>query len=305
MIRDGATTLLTIEAFCRSFEHGSFTAAARVLGITPQAVSKAVARLEQALAVPLFRRTTRHVVPTEAARRYYARSVEALGLLRLAESSLGQERASPRGVVRISVPTTYGHHAFLPSLGAFRDRHPEVEVEVEVANHNVDLVRDGFDMAIRLGTPRDASLVARSLGELPLGVFAAPAYLARYGQPRDVQDLERHTCIPFVIPSSGRVLPWSFRTGAWTPPLHGSHRCREDVLGNVTLARAGVGLVHMFVLVVRDALVRSELVEVLKDERGPGRRFSLVYPRQGKLAPPARALAEHVLEHSRSMRRDG
>src|SRR5690348_1132735 len=113
-------TLPNLGAFCRTFESGSFTRAARSLGVTPQAVSRSIARLEQELGVTLFRRTTRSLSATAEARRYYERCVQALSLLATGEQELALDRAAPTGDVRISVPTTYGHHHFLPSLGAFR-----------------------------------------------------------------------------------------------------------------------------------------------------------------------------------------
>jgi DNA-binding transcriptional LysR family regulator len=146
--------------------------------------SRSVARRERALGVALFRRTTRQFAPTEAARRYYARCVEALQLFSVAEHEAVAGRDAPEGQVRISVPTTYGHHRLIPSLGALRDRYPGIRIELNVANRNVDFVRDGFDLAIRMGAIVNWALIARRLGELALGVFAAPAYLARFGAPQ-------------------------------------------------------------------------------------------------------------------------
>jgi DNA-binding transcriptional LysR family regulator len=292
--RPSSSTLAGVEAFCRTYELGSFTKAARRLGVTPQATSKAVARLEATLGVTLFRRSTRALAPTEAGRRYYARCSQALALLDVADGEAASHRVAPRGRVRISVPTTYGHHVFLPSLANFAARFPEVLVEVEVENHNVDLVRDGFDLAIRMGAIRDASLIARRLGDFALGVYAAPSYLARRGVPRGPEELDRHTCLTFVMPSTGRPLPWLFRdrpAQAPTPryPIHG------DPLGAVTLARSGLGLAQTYDFVVAEHAARGELVEVLASHRGHARPFSLLYPRQGRLDAPARALVDHIL----------
>jgi DNA-binding transcriptional LysR family regulator len=292
--RAPSSTLPGVEAFCRTYELGSFTKAARRLGVTPQATSKVVARLEAALGVTLFRRSTRALAPTEAGRRYYTRCAQALALLDVAEAEATADRGAPSGRVRISVPTTYGHHVFLPALASFEARYPEVVVEVEVANHNVDLIRDGFDLAIRMGTIRDASLVARRLGDFALGVYAAPSYLARRGVPRAPEELERHTCLTFVMPSSGRPLAWSFGGGLALMPT-ARYPVRGDPLAAITLARSGLGLAQTYDFVVAEHVGRGELVEVLAGARGHARPFSLVYPRQGRLDPAARALVDHVL----------
>jgi DNA-binding transcriptional LysR family regulator len=297
-----SSTLPNIEAFRKTFESGSFTRAARLLGVTPQATSRSIARLEQELGVTLFRRTTRSVSPTEEARRYYARCVQALALLSMAEQELRSVKNAPEGEVRISVPTTYGHHVFLPLLGVFRERFPKIGVEVSVSNHNVNFVHEGFDLAIRMGEIRDQSLVARKLGDFPFGVYASPAYLAGHGVPSTPADLSTHSCIAFVMPSSGRVLPWSFAPSLPRFAPQGGYRASDDVLGAVTLARAGLGLVQIYDFVVRDDVTRGLLVEVLAPYRGGSRAFSLLRPKGVRPSRATRALADFVIEHARGQR---
>src|SRR5690349_18353254 len=131
-----SSTLPNLESFARTYETGSFTSAARVLSVTPQAVSRSVGRLEHTLGVTLFRRTTRTCAPTDAAHHYYQLCKQALSLLATGERELASRKAAPQGQVRISVPTTFGHHRFLPWLGRFREHSPEVDVEVQVSNHD-------------------------------------------------------------------------------------------------------------------------------------------------------------------------
>ncbi len=288
-------TLPNLAAFCRTFETGSFTKAARLLGITPQAVSRSVMRLEDAVGITLFRRTTRSLSPTESARRYYALCVQALALLSAGERELVAEQKGPEGHVRISAPTTYGHHRLLPSLSAFRERYPAVRLELHVSNQNIDFVRDGFDVAIRMGRIGDHSLVARKLGEFPVGVYASPSYLARHGAPKTPADLSKHECIGFVMPSTGRVLPWSFVPGPRSLVPHAMYRCADDVLGTVTLARAGVGLTQAYEFLVEADVAKGTLVEVLAGFRGLTRPFSLVYPGAVKPSTAARALIDFIV----------
>jgi len=298
-----AGTLPNLEAFCRTYETGSFTGAARALSVTPQATSRSVARLERALGVTLFRRTTRSLAPTDEARRYYELCVQALSLLATGERDLASAKNAPEGRVRISVPTTYGHHRLLPSLGAFQERYPGVRVEMNVSNQNIDFVSDGHDLAIRMGAVRDKTLVARKLGDFALGVYASRSYLARHGAPRTPEELTRHTCVGFIMPRSGRVLPWTFHPEPRTFVPDAPYCCSDDALGIITLARAGVGLVQIYDFLVEDDVTRGALVEVLAPFRGASRPFSLLYPKGVVLSPAARALKNFIVATARDRTR--
>jgi DNA-binding transcriptional LysR family regulator len=298
-----AGTLPNLEAFCRTFETGSFSKAAQASGVTPQATSRSVARLEAALGVTLFRRTTRSLSPTPAAHEYYDRCARALALLSDGERQLSKRGGIAEGHVRISVPTTYGHYRLLPALANFAERYPKIKVDVGVTNQNVDLVRGGFDLAIRRGTIRDKTLVARKLGDFTLGVYGSSAYVARAGTPKTLEELTRHECVTFVMPSSGRALAWEFAGGKSFVP-EARYRCTDDVLSVITLAKAGLGLVQVFDFLVEEPLRRGELVEVLAAVRGVGRPFSLVYPKPVKPTPAVRAMIDFIVQQA-SPRRAG
>ena len=288
-------SLPNLEVFCRTFELGNFTRAAVDLGLTPQAASRALGRLEAHLGTTLFRRTTRNLQPTDAGRAYYARCRQALDLLATAERELSTGAGeAERGTARISVGTPWGHHRLLPSLAAFSRMHPNIEVVVQIDNRNIDFVRDGYDVAIRLGEIRDQTLVARNLGDCALGIYASPEYLAERPAPRRVSDLAQHRCIGFVMPGSGRLLPWELASGSdATPPI--SIRVQGDVLGTITLARAGAGLVQTYQFAVARELARGELVEVLANERGAARRFSLLYPKGVVQSPAVKKLVTFLV----------
>jgi len=292
---DPLPALPLLEAFCRTYELGSFTRAARVLGLTPQAVSRSIARLEEELDTTLFRRTTRSLAATEAGQRYYQHTAQALALLRAGANSMREGRAAATGLVRVSVPTTYGLHRLLPRLGDFSRQNPGVELDVQISNRNVDFVRDGFDLAIRLGKITDQALVARRLGTFALGVFASPAYLARRGRPDTPDDLVAHDCVTFVMPRTGRPMPWELSSPVRHIEPLARYRVAEDVLGLVAMARAGLGLVQTYDFMVEELVHRGELIEVLQAHRGAGRQFSLVYPRAGRQAPAVRAFIDFVL----------
>src|SRR6186713_1148446 len=151
----------SIELFCLAAEHQGFTAAAAIAGVTPAAVSRSIGRLEERLGARLFVRTTRQIRLTDAGRAYFERCRAALDQLVDAEREVGGQQARPSGTLRISVPTTYGHHRLLPMLPAFMQAHPDVKVELHVSNRNIDFGDEGFDLAIRVRAPDDSTLICR------------------------------------------------------------------------------------------------------------------------------------------------
>lgn len=286
----------SIEMFCRAAELEGFTAAAEALGVTPAAVSRSIGRLEQRLGLRLFTRTTRQIRLTEDGRAYYAACSQALAQIEEAERAVTGRQAVPAGLLRISVPTTYAHHRLLPVLAAFTAQHPKIKVEIDISNRNIDFVEQGYDLAIRLGEPRDSRLVARRLEDATLGVFAAPGYLKRRGTPQTPDDLRQHDCIPFVLPSTGRGMPWLFtRNGVPVDmPVAGPVRVQDDPLGCVTHAVGGGGLVQTYHFIAAPLVARRELKELLQDFGGRSRPFSLLYPQNRHLATKVRAFVAFI-----------
>lgn len=191
----------SIELFCLAAEFSSFTVAATNGGVTPAAVSRSVARLEERLGVRLFVRTTRQIRLTDGGRRYYEQCREALTQLTEAERELTGGQVAPAGTLRISAPTPYAHYRLLPLLPEFRRLYPQVTVHVHVSNRNIDFSGDSYDMVIRGRDPADSSLIARRLEDAELVLVASPAYLKRAGLPRSLHDLAAHECIQFELPA--------------------------------------------------------------------------------------------------------
>lgn len=288
----------SIELFCLAAEQGSFTAAATTAGVTPAAVSRSISRLEERLGVRLFVRTTRQIRLTDAGRGYYEQCRNALAQLVEAEREVTGQQAAPAGVLRISLPSTYGHYRILPLLPAFRARYPEVQVEVHISNRNIDFAGDGYDLAIRAREPADSSLIARKLEDAELVVVAAPSYLARAGVPQSPADLRDHDCIQFELPSSGRRVPWVFRQDGKDIDVatQGGYCCLEELLAGVTLARSGAGLFQTYRFVVAEDIQRGNLVEVLAPYGGRSRPFSLLYPHGRHVSLRVRTFVDFVLE---------
>lgn len=288
----------SIELFCLAAEAGSFTAAAMQAGVTPAAVSRSVARLEERLGVRLFVRSTRRISLTEAGRRYFAQCREALGQLRDAEREASGSQHQPSGRLRVSLPTTYAHYRVLPRLAAFRARHPALSLELHLSNRNIDFADEGFDLAVRVRQPADSTLVARKLEDAALVVVAAPDYLRRAGTPETPEALAAHECIQFEMPSSGRVIPWQLvvqgREREW--PTAGTLTCSGDILGGVTLARHGAGLFQTYRFIVEEDLRAGRLVEVLPSYAGSSRPFNVIYPHARHLPLRVRVFVDFLLE---------
>src|SRR5262249_34808651 len=233
----------SIELFCLAVESGTFTAAALAAGVTPAAVSRSIARLEKRLGVRLFVRSTRSIRLTAGGKAYFEQCRAALNQLVDAERQAAGEQEQPSGTVRITAPTTYAHYRLLLLLPAFRAKYPLIKLEVHISNRNVDLVDENFDVAIRVRTQPDSTIVARLLEDAPLVAVASPAYLKRFGSPKTLADLERHECIQCDRPSKGRPISWLFNEDGHEKKIvpTGNYTCSEDALGGVTLAKAGAG----------------------------------------------------------------
>jgi len=204
-----------VRLFTRVVDAGSFTAAARAAGLPKSSISRAVAALERDLGVRLIQRTTRRVQVTEAGRTYYESVSRALSGIDEATEAVADLTDIPRGTVRLTAPADMGDRLLAPALTRFASRYPEVHLEVSLAQRVVDLVHEGFDLAVRIGKLTDSRLVARPLGPVRAGVFASPRYLKRRGRPRSVAELASHECLLFRSPAGGAVWELVGPAGAW------------------------------------------------------------------------------------------
>ncbi|WPU25108.1 LysR family transcriptional regulator [Cedecea neteri] len=288
----------TLELFCQAAEQLSFSAAANVMGITPAAVSRSIARLEERLGVRLFVRTTRQIRLTESGERYFSQCQQALQQLREAEREVTGAQIEPAGVLRISLPTPYSHYRVLPLLPEFRQLYPRVSVQVHISNRNIDFADESYDIAIRGRSPADSSLIARKLEDAELITVASPAYLARAGIPKTLDDLNQHECIQFELPSTGRKVPWTFSIDGKDTDIFtsGGFTCAEDVLGIVTLARSGAGLIQTYRFILEQDVAEGTLIEVLPEYGGTSRPFILLYPHARHLSLRVRSLVDFLVQ---------
>ncbi len=277
-----------------SVEAGSFAVAARKLGVTPSAVSRRVAQLEQELGVTLLARTTRSLRLTHDGQAFFDRCVHALQELEEAQASLARVRENPSGLLRIETSTNLGRVIVGPSLPAFLDRYPEVGVHMTLRDQLVDPVVEGMDVLVRIGPLSDSNLIARKLAESRLVRCASPTYLRKHGTPESPAALARHRCIGYL--SEGRARPFTFigDQGESTQAIDGPCHVNDgEVIRQ--LAIAGCGIVAMFDFRVRDALETGALVPVLTDYPSPAWPVHALYQKNRHLLPKVRVLIDHLV----------
>lgn len=289
-------------AFAQTARRGSFAAAARDLGGSPSTVAKSVARLESTLGVKLFHRTTRQVSLTADGERLFHRCERVLAEIEDLRADAAGTRTAPTGTLRIDAPMFYGRHFVLPLLATLQREHPALTIELRLQDGFVDLVRDGIDLAIRMGELSDSSLVARRIDSQRLVMVASPDYLAQRGTPTRLEDLAGHSSVAFRLPSSGRSRPWQFRQGRRPIemfPVHAIQLTDTEALG--TAARLGMGLCQLPDYVVQDDLARGQLVELLPGFQPDPMPISAVVP-SGRLLPNRVRVALAALEALRERR---
>jgi DNA-binding transcriptional LysR family regulator len=279
------TSIGSLRIFCLSAELESFTKAAQQAEITPTAVSRLISRLETSLNLQLFIRSTRKVRLTELGQRYYQECKAALALLSNAEAELKGEQQFLGGKIKISMPTSYAHYRVLPLLSEFHRLYPNIELDLHISNRNIDFTQEGFDLAIRARTLPDSTLIARHLENAELLVVASPAYLQQHTALKKPEDLNNHSCLEFMLPSTGLSVPWLFKVKNEIVEykITGKFRCTEDILGPVTLAKNGLGIVQTYRFIIEKELASGELIEVLTAYQGATRPFSLIYPSSAHL----------------------
>ncbi|CAB3628042.1 MAG: LysR family transcriptional regulator [Achromobacter pulmonis] len=282
--------------FVRSAELGSFAAAGRDLDLSPSAVGKAVARLEQDLHVRLFQRSTRRMQLTEEGRLFYERCKRILEDLDDAHATLSQTLREPRGRLRVSAPLV-SYHFLLPVLPAFAARYPGVELDMDFNDRIVDLIGERVDVAIRSGDLPDSRLTARPLGRFRLRLYAAPDYLARHGTPQRPRDLERHQAVRFRYPNAGTLQEWplALAAGEAAPRLAAAFTCNNmEALLGATIQ--GFGIACMPDFLARQALAAGRLNTVLDTQVNGAGRFQALWPSNRNLSPKVRVFVDFLGE---------
>lgn len=284
-----------VALFVQLARASSFVAAARQAGISPSAVSKSLARLEQRLGTRLFQRSTRQLSLTAEGKLFLARSERILSEMQAAQEELADHHA-PHGRLRLGLPELGS--SLLPALADFAAQHPAIALDLDFSDALADVVGDGLDAVIRIGAPRDSRLAARKLEQFRSCVVASPAYLARHGRPQHPHDLQQHTCLHYRFRHSGKLEHWQLRQDAGAAPLElpASMVC-NNVEARLQFARQGIGIAWLPDFYVRAALADGSLVEVLGDyavKDHAAHSCWLLWPSGPHLAPKVRALGDFL-----------
>ena len=294
MIRE---RLNAIAVFVQAVESGSFALAARRMQVTRSSVGKSIARLEQSLGVRLFHRTTRRQSLTEGGQAFYERCVRALAEIDAAEAALDDGRRAPIGRLRVSVPVLFGRYCVAPILSQLAQQYPELKLEIAFSDRVVDLVEEGFDLAVRIGRLGDsASLTVRRLGTQRMGICAAPSYLARHGHPDSLEQLHGHTSISYG--RVGEVVPWPLRDadGKTTELRIESRLHFDDLQAIADAAVAGIGLAWLPCWLMAPHVLSGKLTPVLYGERVVATDIHAVWPQARHLPAKTRVAIDALVQ---------
>jgi len=286
--------------FTRVVQTGSFTGAAKLLGMPKSSVSRKVSELEDRVGARLLQRTTRKLGLTDAGRIYFARSARIVAEIEETEQAVGQTQAEPRGLLRVTAPLSFT--VLGPIVADYLRRYPEVQVDLVCTDRRVDLVEEGFDMAVRAGPLDDSSLVARRIGEGKRVLVASPAYLKRHGTPKVPADLEQHVCIVFGAGASPNV--WKLRSAEESVEVEVVPRFTvndPDIV--VDVARAGVGIAAAPAFTFAEDFDAGKLREVLATWSLPSAPLHVLYPTTRHLSPKVSVFADLVTKGLADLRR--
>lgn len=295
-------TLRGIESFIKAVETGSIAAGARLLGISAAAASQNIARLEESLGLRLLTRTTRSLALTERGALYYERVREVLRDLELARSEATQLHDEPQGRLRIASSAAFGRHVIAPLLPAFNARYPRLACELLTTDRSVNHIQESVDISIRIPPQLEEGMLARHIASVPSIFCAAPAYLARAGEPRTPEELREHDCLAFRIAVDGRLLPWGFtRDGVRFDAQIRVAMVSNDIDVLASAAVGGGGITRLAAFVAEPYLASGQLQRLFEaPDEASGRAliepldFYLCVRDRYELTPKVRAFIEHL-----------
>lgn len=280
--------------FAQVMEAGSFTAAADRLGMSKQSVSRRLMQLEERLGVRLLNRSTRRLDATPLGQHYYQSALRLLGEVQQVEHDISGQAQALRGTLRLSAPLSFAMSHLGCLLTEFLQLHPQVDVEVDLSDRAVDLIGEGYDLALRIGALEDSSLIARRIASVERVYCASPAYLQARGVPLKPEDLAGHDCLPY---GHSRQVQWQFRQGGRAQAIQVTGRMRAN---NGELLRdaaiAGMGVTYLPTFIVGQALADGRLVNVLEEWTPPALQLSAVYPQHRQVARPVQGFVSFLRE---------
>lgn len=289
-----ALSLDDLRLFCSVAKERSFTRASELMGVPPATLSRRVAQLERQLDAQLLRRTTRRVEPTDAGSLLAERAAPALEALAEAVDCLAEDTGSPRGRLRVTMPADLARYWLAGPLATFAGRHPDIRLEIDLSSRMVDLVEEGFDLAIRAGRPPDESLIAGQLASMPTALFASPSYLAALPPIREPADLAGANAL--VIPGRSADREWVLAKAREQVRVRPQGNVEvNDMTALVSLAAAGAGIALLPEPKVGEQAAEGSLVPVLPGWHGPESPIYAVYTSR-RMPLRLRLFLEHLRE---------
>ncbi|MDQ7968372.1 MAG: LysR family transcriptional regulator [Oxalicibacterium faecigallinarum] len=262
-------SLKGVESFVKAVEEGGIAAAGRRLGVSAAAVSQNIARLEQQLGTRLLVRTTRRLALTESGQLYFQRVQALVRELEHAQAELSDWQDAPQGKLRIACSAAFGRNVLAPLIPAFARRYPRLMMELVLADHYVDHIREEIDVSIRFAQQLEPGLVARRIACVPLRFCAAPSYLTRHGVPQQPEDLQAHQCLLFRSPMDGRLLGWGFlRHGVRFEPRLNPAMISNDIDSLARFAVDGAGIARLGAFIADPLIAQGLLVPLFEVEQG-------------------------------------
>ena len=293
-----------ISVFVRVVELGNLSIAGRDMRISPAVASNRIKELEKHLGVRLFNRTTRQLMPTEQGRAFYEGAKKVLEAVADAEAAVSELSGHPRGTIRVTAPLGIGRRFIASGIPAFRDLYPDIEVRLRLSDHNVDIMKEGIDIAFKLGILEDSSLKMRNIAHCERVLVAAPSYIAKRGEPKEPTDLKQHDCLLLRFPGS-RDSHWTFRTpeGAMRFEVSGPYDSDDgDVLTSWALDGRGIINKPRFEV---EPFIRDQRLKIILPQTPPTPvQFAAVYPHKKLQDPKVRMLLDFMAERCHKLIKD-
>lgn len=289
--------LSEMEAFIAVVDQGGFTDAARRLNLSKSAVSKHVAALEERLAVRLLNRTTRRVNPTEIGLAFYDRAIAVLKDANEADEMVTAMQSDPRGLLRISAPVSFGMRHLMPVITEFLAAYPDVSINLVFEDRFTELVAEGYDAALRIGTLEDSSLKMRTLARATMLLLAAPSYLEKHGAPRSIDELSKHTLLHYTLMAAGNVWRLTSPSGEERQVRVGGRLTANNGEALLQAAARGLGIAYAPSFMGCEALSSGRLVHLLPELPPRDIGVHIVYPEGRYLQPKLRVLIDFLAEH--------
>lgn len=285
----------SLRAFVKVVENGSFAEAGRQLRLSRSAVSKYIAELEESLGVQLLNRTTRHASPNENGQLYFERALVILSEIDAADQAVASQQATPRGLLRINAPMSFGTIRLGPALGDFMIKYPEIQLQLVLSDDLIDPVEGGFDVTLRIAELESSSLIARKITPMPRLICASPDYLQRHGAPAHPEDLRKHHTLTYGFLLTGNQWKLTGEDGVhWIQPAWSLCVNNAEVLRDVAVKGRGIALIPKFI--AEEALESGQLRTILDAFQAPPLTLYAVYPSTRHLSIKVRLFIDFLVE---------